>query len=88
MAGTVQADRDRDVIVRHVRNAPAGSATPEDKWLVYLGQDQRGEAATEQRALVFARLLADLVKRPVWVLHGSDDFRAADSAAIRGCSCC
>jgi hypothetical protein len=37
---------------------------------------------------VFARLLADLVKRPVWVLHGSDDFRAADSAAIRGCSCC
>jgi hypothetical protein len=88
MPGTLQADRNRDVIVRHVKNRAAGGETSGDRWLICLGEAKRGEAVTEHGALVFARLLADLVKRPIWIVHGSDDFRAADSTSIRGCSCC
>jgi hypothetical protein len=38
---------------------------------------------------VFARLLADLNKRPVWVIHDRDGLiEPLDRGAVRGCSCC
>ena len=45
--------------------------------------------ASRQAALVFARLLADLNKRPVWVGHDPEGpLERFDSSSLRGCSCC
>jgi hypothetical protein len=49
---------------------PAGETT--ERWLVFVGRTQRSETANPQAALMFARLLADLIKRPVWVCHQPD----------------
>jgi hypothetical protein len=87
MAEAFQADRDRDVIVQHVRETGDDSAN-RDRWIIYLGTTKRGESEDQSRALVFARLLADVVKRPIWVLHGTGEFRRPDAGSIRGCSCC
>ena len=66
MAEAFQADRDRDVIVQHVRET-GNDATSLDRWVIYLGTTKRGESGDQSGALVFARLLADIVKRPIWV---------------------
>jgi hypothetical protein len=83
-----QADPESDVIVRHVRDADAAGET-RDRWLVFVGRTQRSETANPQAALTFARLLADLNKRPIWVCHDPDGaLERFDPASIRGCSCC
>ena len=64
-----QADPQRDVIVQHMRRDDPGAPIVE-QWLIFVGDEQRGQADDERRAFVFARLLADLVKRPVWFRHG------------------
>jgi len=82
------ADPQRDVIVQHLRRRDDPDAPIAEQWLIFVGQEQRGQADDEGRAFVFARLLADLVKRPVWVRHGDGDFERAESRAVGGCSCC
>lgn len=79
-------DAERDVIVKHVTGRDAAGVSSE-RWVIFLGSDKRGDTEHPQGALVFARLLADLVKRPVWIVHDSE-FRPVDSTSIRGCSCC
>ena len=84
----LQPDPESDVIVRHVREANLAGQTC-DRWLVFVGRTKRSETDNPQAALVFARLLADLNKRPVWVSHDSDGpLDRFDPASIRGCSCC
>jgi hypothetical protein len=84
----LQPDPESDVIVRHVREAdPAGGTS--DRWMVFVGGTKRSETASPQAALMFARLIADLNKRPVWVCHDPDgSLERFDSSSIRGCSCC
>jgi hypothetical protein len=80
-------DAERDVIVRHIRRLDAAGLTSE-QWHVFVGSERRGMADSPDRAFVFARLLADLVKRPVWIQHEADGLQPLDPASIRGCSCC
>jgi hypothetical protein len=80
-------DATRDVIVRHVTSTDEAGRTNE-QWLIFVGSDRRGQAESAGNAMVFARLLADLVKRPVWVRHESDDLQPLDLTSLRGCSCC
>ena len=75
-------DVDHDVIVRHLH----GDVSP-DRWQVFVGRDKRMEMDNAQHALVFARLLADLQQRPVWVCH-DDAMEALDPRSLSGCSCC
>ena len=84
----LQHDPESDVVVRHVRQAdPAGQTW--DRWQVFVGRTKRSETANPQAALMFARLLADLNKRPVWVGHDPDGpLERFDPSSIRGCSCC
>ena len=79
-------DAGLDVIVKHVIGSDDAGLS-RDRWVIFLGSAQRGESEHLQGAFVFARLLADLVKRPVWILHESE-FRPLDSTSVRGCSCC
>ena len=80
-------DATRDVIVKHVKSTDEAGRTSE-QWLIFVGSDRRGQAESSQNAMVFARLLADLVKRPVWVHHETDELQPVDLASVRGCSCC
>jgi hypothetical protein len=82
-------DLDADILVHHVRETdPSGHGT-RDRWLVFVGRTKRSDTEDERGALVFARLLADLIKRPVWMRHDPDGPLAPiDTGAIRGCSCC
>jgi hypothetical protein len=84
-----QPDLDSDIIVHHVRETdPSGRGT-RDRWLVYVGRTKRSDTENPQGALVFARLLADLNKRAVWVRHDPDGpLEQLDPSAVRGCSCC
>ena len=76
-------DLSRDVIVEHVHDA-AGR-----RWVVLLGGAKRAELDDANRAVVFARLLADLQQRPVWLRHaGESELQPVDRGALRGCSCC
>jgi hypothetical protein len=80
-----QPDLEHDVIVQHVPGA-TGRA---DHWAVFLGRDQRTSVDNSQTAMVFARLLADLQQRRIWVRHGLEgDLRPLDTSQLRGCSCC
>ena len=81
-------DLESDVVVRHVREAdPAGETC--DRWQVFVGRTKRSETANPQAALMCARLLADLIKRPVWVGHDPDGpLERLDPSSLRGCSCC
>ncbi len=82
-----QPDLDADIIVQHVRETDSSGTG--DRWLVYVGRSKRSDTANPHGALVFARLLADLNKRPVWVLHDPDGpLEPLDPGAARGCSCC
>jgi hypothetical protein len=81
-------DADRDIIVKHVTGHDPETGTSRDRWLIFLGSAKRGEAEDAQRAMVFARLLADLIKRPVWIFHDPDRFEPFDPSSVRGCSCC
>jgi hypothetical protein len=84
-----QPDLDSDIIVQHVTQTDSSSHGTRDRWLVYVGRTKRSDTENPQGALVFARLLADLTKRPVWVLHGPDGpLEPLDPGAVRGCSCC
>ena len=84
-----QPDLDSDVIVRHVRGHDSSSAAVCDRWLVFVGRAKRCDTDDERGALVFARLLADLNKRPVWVAHeAGSPLEPLNSRSIRGCSCC
>ena len=88
-SSAVQPDRDSDVIVKHVRARDPSSAAMCDRWLVFVGRTKRGDSGDARGAIVFARLLADLNKRPVWVAHEADGpLEPLDSRSIRGCSCC
>jgi len=93
-------DLARDVIVQHVHDGhdghdgdgasdgPEGGTHGAPAWVVFLGTSVRGRAEDAQRAFVFARLLADLTKRPIWV-RDCDELTALDPGSIRGgCSCC
>jgi predicted RNA-binding protein with TRAM domain len=85
---TVGPDEHRDVIVQHVTRADAGGAEL-NRWVVFLGQTKRGEMDDSHRALVFARLLADLSQGRVWILHeNADGLQPLDARSLRGCSCC
>ncbi len=80
-----EPDLDRDVIVRHMPDDPQRG----ELWVVFLGLDKRVELANQQGALLFARLLADVQQRRMWVCHGSDDdFTPLSPGDLRGCSCC
>ena len=81
-------DPESDIIVRHVQDVdPAGRTC--DRWQVFVGRTKRSETDNSHAALMFARLLADLNKRPVWVRHGVDGpLERFDPTALRGCSCC
>jgi hypothetical protein len=84
-----QPDLDADIIVQHVRDTDSSGHGTRDRWLVYAGRIKRIDTESPQGALVFARLLADLNKRPVWVLHDPDgSLEPLDPRAVRGCSCC
>ena len=76
-----QPDVERDVIVRHLHDE-----SPE-RWAVFLGSHKRAEMDNPSHALLFARLLADLQQRPVWVCHG-DSVEPLDPRSLSGCSCC
>jgi hypothetical protein len=78
----------RDVIVQHVSSVDDASGSTRDRWLVFLGQSKRAEMEDSHRAMVFARLLADLNQGRIWVLHDADGLKPVDSGSIRGCSCC
>ena len=84
----LQPDLDSDIVIRHVREAdPAGGAC--NRWQVFVGRTKRSETANQQAALMFARLLADLNKRPVWVGHDPDGpLERFDPSSLRGCACC
>jgi hypothetical protein len=78
-------DRDLDVIVQHV----TGDLERGDCWAVFLGRDKRATLDTEQHAMMFARLLADLQQRRVWVCHNlGGELHRLDPSHLRGCSCC
>jgi hypothetical protein len=82
-------DPESDILVRHVRHlTPAGQVG--DRWQVFVGRTQRSDTDNPHAALMFARLLADLNKRPVWLCHDPDGPpELFDSSSIRGgCSCC
>jgi hypothetical protein len=79
-----QPDLDRDVIVQHVK----GDAAIAERWVIFLGTDQRAELPSSSRALVFARLLADVHQRRAWVRHGDGELRRLDHLGLAGCSCC
>jgi hypothetical protein len=83
-----QPDPESDIVVRHVRDTdPAGEIG--DRWQVFVGRTKRSETANAQAALMFARLLADLTKRPIWVGHDPDGpLERFDPSSLRGCSCC
>lgn len=81
----VQPDRERDVIVRHMKDESARV----ESWAVFVGRAKRADLPTADGALLFARLLADLQQRRAWVMHGDDsDLAPLDHATLRGCSCC
>ena len=80
----IQPDLDRDVIVQH-ENANAATG---ERWTIFVGADKRAELVDARGALVFARLLADLQQRRVWVRHGDDELRQLDHRGLDGCSCC
>ena len=64
-------DPESDILVRHVRDVnPAGETG--DRWQIFVGRTKRSETDNPHAALMFARLLADLNKRPVWVGHDPD----------------
>jgi hypothetical protein len=82
---STQPDPHRDVIVQHVK----GTAPGDERWVVFLGANRRGELPDAMRALVFARLLADLQQARVWMRHeGAAELEAIDHRGLRGCSCC
>jgi hypothetical protein len=82
---SLQPDLERDVIVRHTNGDPQRG----DQWAVFLGSEKRVELVNEQGAMVFARLLADLQQRRVWIGHGSsDDLVPISEGEVRGCPCC
>jgi hypothetical protein len=84
-----QPDLDSDIIVQHVTETDSAGHGTRDRWLVYVGRTKRSDTENPRGALVFARLLADLNKRPVWVLHDPDGLlEPLDPGAVRGCSCC
>jgi hypothetical protein len=80
-------DRSRDVIVEHTR-MPGDKGTIADRWVIFLGYARRAETKNPQGALVFARLLADLYKRPIWILHEGGEWSPVDARSIGVCSCC
>lgn len=80
-------DEERDVIVKHVTGTD-DSGNNRDRWVILVGRAQRAELESQQNAFIFARLLADLNKRPVWILHESDDFHRLDPSSVKGCGCC
>ena len=78
-------DLDLDVIVQHVK----GDAGRGDQWVVFLGHDKRASLDSQQGAMVFARLLADLQQRRVWICHDTaGDLHPLNPGELRGCSCC
>ena len=82
---TAPPDLEQDVIVQHVKR----NADGRDRWIVFLGRDKRTEVESEHSALLFARLLADLQQRRVWVCHDpGGDLSPLDRSQLRGCSCC
>ena len=87
MEDTVKPDV-RDVIVHHVSSVDDASGSTRDRWLVFLGQSKRAEMEDSQRALVFARLLADLSLGRFCIHHDADGLKPFDAGSIRGCSCC
>jgi hypothetical protein len=82
------SDRDHDVIVRRIPTRDERDGMTRDRWGIFLGSAKRAEIEDLRAALVFARLLADLYKRPVWVCHEDGRLVAADTSSIAGCSCC
>jgi len=80
-----QPDSARDVIVHHVH----GQTGTADRWVIYLGSAKRGEMDNSRGAFVFARLLADLQQRPVWVRHEPGGrLEPLDPGSLSGCGCC
>ena len=81
-------DPESDIVVLHVRDVDPGGRTC-DRWQVFVGRTRRSETDNPRAALMLARLLADLNKRPVWVGHDPDGpLERFDSSSLRGCSCC
>jgi hypothetical protein len=78
-------DFERDVIVRPMKADPERG----DQWAVFVGSDKRVELSNQQGAMVFARLLADVQQRRVWICHdASGDLTPLDYHQLGGCACC
>jgi len=77
------ADRERDVIVGRVGEVGGGW-----RWAVSVGGETRAKLPTAEGAMVFARLLADLLQRRVWIRHGDGELCAVEHGGLTGCSCC
>jgi hypothetical protein len=84
----IKPNESRDVIVKHVTGTDEGDPTGGNRWLVMLGDVKKAEMSDVQRALVFARLLADLSQGRVWIHHDGEGATPVDGSSIRGCSCC
>jgi hypothetical protein len=84
----IKPHESRDVIVKHVTAADDSGPSGGNRWLVMLGDVKKAEMSDAQRALVFARLLADLSQGRVWIHHEGEGAAPVDSTSIRGCSCC
>ena len=81
-------DPESDIVVLHVRDVDPGGRTC-DRWQVFVGRTRRSETDNPRAALMLARLLADLNKRPVWIGHDPHGpLERFDSSSLRGCSCC
>jgi hypothetical protein len=81
-------DTESDIVVRHLREVNPDGQTCE-RWQIFVGRVKRSETTSLQAALMFARLLADLNKRPIWVGHHPDgQLERFDPSSLRGCSCC
>jgi hypothetical protein len=79
------ADESRDVVIHYVQEIDARSDERRERWMVFLGEEQRGEVDTLDDALALAKRLAVRSNRPAWLLD-SDGYplKPVDLEGIQG----
>jgi hypothetical protein len=61
-------DETKDVNVHYMKTVDARSGKSYERWVVYLGDEQQGEADNLEAALHHARQLAAVRNRRAWLL--------------------
>jgi hypothetical protein len=61
-------DETKDVIVHYMKTVDARSGKSYERWVVYLGDEQQGEADNLEAALNHARQLAAVRNLRAWLL--------------------